>query len=313
MHFSKKFKNKNILIVGGSGFIGQNLVKKALNYGFNVTVISKNKLFRKTKVQGVRYLSIDIRNENKLSNSLKKFKFEYVLNLSGYVDHSDFSKNGHTIIHTHFNGTINLIKAINLKYIKTFIQIGSSDEYGLNTGPQKEFFRERPISPYSFAKTASTHFLQMLHLTEKFPVIVLRPFIVYGVGQKIDRFIPQIIKGCLMNKSFAVSPGKQIRDFCYIDDFVEAVFLSLNKKTAYGEVINISTGTPISVKDVVKKIVKIIGAGRPNFGRLKYRHHENMKLVGNASKAKKLLGWRAKTKIDKGLLLTIESIIKNEN
>ena len=147
----------------------------------------------------------------------------------------------------------------------------------------------------------------------KFPVIVLRPFIVYGVGQKIDRFIPQIIKGCLMNKSFAVSPGKQIRDFCYIDDFVEAVFLSLNKKTAYGEVINISTGIPISVKDVVKKIVKIIGAGRPNFGRLKYRHLENMKLVGNASKAKKLLGWRAKTKIDKGLLLTIESIIKNEN
>ena len=67
----------------------------------------------------------------------------------------------------HFDLVRNIISCLNLQYVKKFIQIGSSDEYGKTACPQVETFRESPISPYSLGKTAISHFLQMLHLTEK--------------------------------------------------------------------------------------------------------------------------------------------------
>ena len=70
-----------------------------------------------------------------------------------------------------------------------FVQIGSSDEYGNIKAPQHEESREHPISPYSIGKLASTQFLQMLHRTEGFPAVILRPFLIYGPGQDNKRFI----------------------------------------------------------------------------------------------------------------------------
>ena len=79
--------------------------------------------------------------------------------------------------------------------------------------PQCEELREQPISPYSLAKVASTHFLQMLQRTEGFPAVVLRLFLTYGPHQDNRRFLPQIIQACLRDDEFAVSDGHQLRDF----------------------------------------------------------------------------------------------------
>ena len=97
-------------------------------------------------------------------------------------------------------------------------------EYGNNEAPQIENQREDPISSYSCAKVAATYFLQMLHKTENFPVVILRPFLIYGPQQNDKRFIPQVIKGCLEKKEFPTSKGLQIRDFCFIGDFVGSIF-----------------------------------------------------------------------------------------
>ena len=76
----------------------------------------------------------------------------------------------------------------------------------------------------------------MLHKTENFPATVLRLFLVYGPHQKNDRLIPQVINGCLKKKKFPVSKGHQLRDFCYVDDVINAIILSLIKKKALGKV-----------------------------------------------------------------------------
>ena len=70
-----------------------------------------------------------------------------------------------------------------------------------------------PISPYSLGKTASTHFLEMINKTEGFPLLYIRLFLVYGPGQNQDRFIPQIIKGCIKDENFDTSFGKAIERF----------------------------------------------------------------------------------------------------
>jgi len=307
----KKFNKKNkLLIVGGTGFLGLNVATKALKKGYKVTIISKNKTCLSKRLKDIEYISVDIRNKKSLFSKLKNKSFNHVINLGGYVDHSDYFNGGSNVFDAHFYGTINLINWLRNKPLLSFIQIGSSDEYGSNKAPQKESQREEPISPYSCAKVAITHFLQMIYKTQKFPAVILRLFLVYGVGQKDNRFIPQIINGCIKKKFFPVSDGNQLRDFCYIEDVVEAIFLSLNNKKIYGEVINIAHGKPTLVKKVVKMIVNKLGFGRPNFGKIKYRNLENMKLYADISKAKKFLKWKPAIQLDKGLELTINSLLK---
>ena len=297
-----------LLIVGGTGFIGRNLAIEAINRRFRVSIISKNNCSETEQIKGVEYITVDIANKKDLSFKLKDRFFNYVLNLGGYIDHTNYSDGGYKVFNVHFNGTKNLVNHINKGSLKSFIQIGSSDEYGNGAAPQNESQRELPISPYSFAKVTSTHFLQMLHRTERFPVIILRPFLVYGPGQGVARFIPQIIKGCLNNQKIPVSKGGQLRDFCFISDVVDAVFLAMDSVDAYGEVINIASGRAISIKDVVVNIQNIIKMGKPQFGKVPYRIGENMKLFADISKAEKMLGWCPKVKLSEGLEKTIDAM-----
>jgi nucleoside-diphosphate-sugar epimerase len=227
--------------------------------------------------------------------------------LGGYIDHANYSSGGDEVYDVHFNGVRNLVDCLDKSKIKGFVQIGSSDEYGNNPAPQSEIQREAPISPYSCAKVASTYFLQTLYKTEKFPAVILRPFLVYGPGQGIERFIPQIIKGCLNNQKFPTSKGEQLRDFCFIDDFIQAVFATFDNNNALGEVINIASGEPISIKEVIDIIVASIGLGQPQFGKTPYRDNENMALFADIHKARKILNWRSKITIESGILSTIAS------
>lgn len=300
-------KDENrLLIIGGTGFIGTHIAKKALNYGFQVSILSKNCKSASKRIMGIDYYIADINSQEELLNQIQSRTFHYVINLGGYIDHSSYFDCGDKVIDSHFNGTRNIVNCINRSNLISFVQIGSSDEYGNNPAPQGEKLRELPISPYAFAKTASTHFLQMLHLTENFPSVILRPFLVYGPGQEIDRFIPQIINGCLNDSEFAVSLGEQLRDFCFIDDFVDAIFLTLNKSNLHGEVINIASGVAVSIKEVVVLIKKIIGTGSPNFGQILYRTGENMALYAETKKALNLLNWSPKITLEEGLKRTIE-------
>jgi nucleoside-diphosphate-sugar epimerase len=152
-----------------------------------------------------------------------------------------------------------------------------------------------------------------LYKTENFPGIILRPFLVYGPGQGLERFIPQIIKGCLKNEKFLASNGEQLRDLCYIDDFIEAIFIVLNYSDSqiYGEVINIASGKPVAIKKVVEMIVEILGSGEPQFGKIPYRNGENMALYADTKKAKKLLKWEASVSLQKGLMKTIDWVSEN--
>ena len=306
MILSKNLNNSNLLIVGGTGFIGSNVAKKALENGFKVTVISKNNYPQNKQINCVDYINVDISREKDLYHILKDRVFEYVLNLGGYVDHKNFSEGGKEVFETHFSGTLNLVKSINKDFLKGFIQIGSSDEYGANIAPQKENQREMPISPYSIAKTSATHFLQMLYRTERFPVVILRPFLVYGPGQNSGRFLPQIIKGCFSGEEFETSSGEQLRDFFYIDYITDGILKTMKSDNVNGEIINLASGDPISIRTVIEKVKTYIGKGSPKFGKIAYRAGENMSLYADTTRAEHLLGWRSKITIDDGIKKTVD-------
>ena len=299
-----QLKNKSILVVGGTWFIGKNLVEKLLQYGPKITCLSLKQKKDRIIHKNLKYIFCDYSNFKALKGKLNK-PYDYVVNLGGYIDHSKFFIKGKSIIEDHFYSTINLLLHLKRKKLKRYIHIGTCDEYGENSSPIKENSREDPISSYAFAKLASINLVIMLNKTEDFPSTVLRLFLVYGPYQKNDRLIPQVINGCLKKKFFPVSKGNQLRDFCYVDDIVNAIILSLIHKKAVGQIFNVGSGNPVSVKFIISKISKMIKQGNPQFNKIKFRKNENLKLYPSINKIKRFLRWKPKVNLTEGLVKTI--------
>lgn len=299
----------NLLVIGGSGFIGGAIVKRAIELGWQVDSLGLSIPNKEKKVPGVTYITGDITDSETLK-FLEIKKYDYVVNSGGYINHSAFSIGGDKVLQAHFGGVINLVKSIDRTNLKRFVNIGSSDEYGDTPAPQYESNREKPISPYSAGKAAATQFLQMLYRTERFPAVTLRLFLCYGPGQDRMRFLPHLISRCIANDVIEISPGEQVRDYCFIDDIVEAVFLSMANDDASGSVLNIASGNPISIKQVVEKVIDILGSGNPKFGAVPYRDGESMELYADVGLAKKVLSWSAKTSLSDGLTKTIAHYAK---
>lgn len=299
-----------ILVVGGRGFIGRHIVDEATRRGWSVTSLgmTSGHMDIGSGAGVVRYLEADITNPAALGEKLQEAAFEYVVNCGGYIDHTPFLRGGRKVLNAHFIGVTNLVEALDKNALKRFVNIGSSDEYGNTAAPQMESQREAPISPYSLAKAAATHFLQMLARTEGFPATTLRLFLTYGPGQDDKRFLPQIIKGCLEGRQFPTSSGEQMRDFCYIDDTVSAIFAALLNPAASGEVINIGSGEPVSIRAMIESVRRLVGRGEPRFGEIAYRPGENMELYADISSARSILDWEPKISLEAGLTNTIQYI-----
>ena len=300
---------KKILIPGGTGFIGYHLALFLLKKGWVVHSLSKSKPKYFRKLNNVKYIYCDIRNKKDIKKKLDIY-YDYIVNLSGYVDHSKKK----TIIQTHLNGCKNLIKNFEIHRPKKFLQIGSSIEYGKNKSPQKErsLYKKDTKSVYGNAKLSASLFLIRFFKKSNFPIVILRLYLVYGPKQDENRIIPLVIKQSLKGNRFNCSPGKQFRDFTYIDDVVQAIYKSLISEKTNGELINIGFGKPIQIKSLINTIVKKIGKGKPIFSKLNLRPDEMKKLYPNISKARRILNWTPKISLKKGLSKTIRYYKYNE-
>ncbi len=238
---------------------------------------------------------------------LKKIKsnYDYVVNFGGYVNHSERLKT----YKSHYIGCKNLADIFKDKKIKSFIQIGSSVEYGNIRSPQKEDDKTNILklkSTYGQAKLMATNYLLKLNKNYNFPCTILRLYLVYGPGQDNNRLIPYTLNECMNDNIFMCSAGKQFRDFLFVEDLVKAIFSCFNNKRAIGEIINIGTGKPRNVKKIILFIKNKIKLGKPIFGKIPLRKDEILRLYPNISKAKKILNWEPLSSFKKG----IEIIIK---
>ncbi len=292
---------KKILIVGGTGFIGYHLGKKILAKGWKITSISTKPPPKKRFLPKVKYIFCDITKKKSLESSIK-MSFDYIVNLGGYVDHSNKKKT----FKSHYMGCVNLTKIFLKKRPIAFVQMGSSGEYGVSKSPQKENVKCKPKSTYARAKLLASRYLINLYKSKKFPCTILRLYQAYGPRQDFNRFIPFIIKACIKNKKFPCSTGNQSRDFVHVNDVTEAILLTLKNKNARGQIINIGTGKPKKIISIIKYIVKILKGGQPQFGKIKLRKDEILNTYPNISKAKNKINWSPKISFEEGLKSTIK-------
>ena len=296
---------KKILIVGGTGFIGYHLAKKCLEKGWQVTSISLNLPKKIRYLPKVKYIRCDIAKKNFLQKSIRGY-FEYVVNLGGYVDHSNTKK----VLKSHYGGCKNLTEIFLKNPPLSFVQIGSSLEYGKSKSPNIESMKcnlKSIKSTYGKAKLLCSKHVIDLFKKKNFPSTVLRLYLAYGPKQDLNRFLPIIIKGCIKNKKFPCSQGAQLRDFTHINDVVDAILKSLTNKNARGQIINIGSGKPRKIRNVIEDVKRISKGGYPQYGTFKLRKSEILKLYPSIKKAKRFINWQPKISFQNGIRDTIKS------
>ncbi len=293
-----------ILITGGSGFLGSNFSKTLNLKNYNVTSILRTKKTRISKIKGIKYVYCDLTNLKKIKKNINQ-NYDFVFNFIGNINHKNKLEN----IKSHFLSTKNLLKRLNKKYLKLFVQIGSSLEYGKKKSPQTEKDRCNPISSYGKAKyLASKHIQKNLN-----NYIILRLYQVYGPNQKTDRLIPFVVKSCLSNKSFPCTSGNQQRDFLYVDDLIKLLLKILKKKKINSDIYNVGYGKPEKVKKIIQFINKKTKFGTPEFGKIIMRKDEINSLYPSIEKVKKEFNWKPQTNINVGISKTINFYAKKNS
>jgi nucleoside-diphosphate-sugar epimerase len=298
-------KKKTILIAGGTGFIGYHLAKKCVQKNWKVTSISKNKPKKKRYLKKVKYIIGDVSELNFVKKTIVK-NYNYVVNLSGYVDHSSKKSKEKIIFKSHYIGCKNIVKVLLKKKIESFVQIGTGNEYGNSSSPQSEEMSCNPKTAYAKAKLLSTKYLINCFKEKNFPATILRIYQVYGPKQDQNRFIPIIIEGCRKNNNFPCSKGDQSRDFLFVSDAVDAIIKSLTIKNSNGNIINIGQGKADKIKKIIILIKNIFKKGSPIFGAIKMRSDELKTIYPNIKKAKKILGWTPKVPLKNGIKKSIK-------
>lgn len=269
---------ETIFLIGGSGFIGKNLVEY-LSKHYHVTVVDKfiDDVFFKKHPQ-VDTVKIDLVGQ-RIPDEYETPDF--IINLASIVTaERDFSL---------FDGMIasNLKVLLNLyerfkddSKLKLFIQFGSSEEYGSEGSPFVETMREKPSSPYALVKQFTVNTAMMLYSNYGFPAMVVRPGNLFGKYQNVSKFIPYVISQLIKNEDLNVTPCEQKRDFISAAIFSKCIGLLLeNYEKCLGQIVNVASGESISLKEIIEISKNIVNSSSHiNYGAKPYRQNEVMDL-----------------------------------
>lgn len=194
--------------------------------------------------------------------------------------------------------------------IERIMGMGSAEEYGHMSGKLSEHSRpEFPLSPYGWAKRASRDLAQSWSLRTGIPVTWMRPFIMYGEGQKGDMVIPYALD-CVKNRKTAdFSDGLQRRDFVFIDDVVDAMMIAIGQKPTGFNEFNLGRGEEVAVADIINAIAEMLdGVGYIKLGSRPRRIGEPDVQVADSQRALQNLGWEAKTPWRDGIRRVCEHV-----
>ena len=322
---------KKIIITGGSGFIGGNLVSYFLKKKYFVINIDKlsysgnNYSSYDLSKKNYIFIKSDINKKNVIIKTLKKYNPSVVFNLAAET-HVDRSIDGpEPFIKSNINGVFNLLEAIrfynkNSKQKIKLVHISTDEVYGdlVNTSKRAdENYPYKPSSPYAASKASADHLVKSYVRTYNFPAIISNCSNNYGPKQFPEKLIPKLIFNILNNKPLPIyGKGLNSREWIYVEDHCRALeILSLRGKI--GESYNIGSDSNLTNINLTKLIIKIMKNKLPRIGSnvkikfVKDRPGHDIRYALNSKKIQKELKWKPVTTIKDGLFKTIDWYINN--
>ena len=299
-----------LLISGGNGFLGSHIVKKALESGFEVTVVDDLSTMQ-TKNLSEKVTLIRKKVEDFKSDA----KFDYVLHFAARPSPEDYIIHPVDTILSNSIGTLNMLK-IAKNSGAVFLYTSSSEVYGnasVLPTPETYFGYVNPNgirSCYDEGKRYSEALIMSYYREYKIDVRIERPFNVYGPGIRPDglygRVIPRFILNALKGEDLPIfGDGNQTRSFLFIDDWVDATWKLLKSTEMSGEVVNIGSVTEVTINALAKSIIDLAGS-HSKIVHLDAREDDPYRRSADITKIRKLLGWEPKVPLEVGLAKTIK-------
>ncbi len=299
------------LVTGATGFIGSHLLPKLIEGGYDAYSLERYVTGRYVLGQrrDVKTVFGDIREYFAVKRIIREVQPEIVVHLASVSPVSYSYDHPQEVIETNFLGTVNLAEAClrenpNLRH---FLFASSSEVYGNGPNPKTEETPPNPNSPYACSKLAAEKYLLYMRDAYNFPVTILRNFNTYGRKNDTHFVVERAIVQMLQGEIISLGDPTPIRDFQYIDDHVNSYLACLDNPKAKGEVFNFSTGMGTSIRDLVNLLSKFTDFhSEIVWNAIPSRPLDIWELVGNYSKAKRILGWEPKFSLEEGLKLTVE-------
>lgn len=310
-------KSKKILITGGTGFVGANLVRRLVKIGHKPVVLirKESNLWRLKNISSkVDLLETNILDYERLKKDINKIRPNYIYHLAVYGAYQGKQKDLNKIFETNILGTLNLLNAGYHSGIEYFVNTGSSSEYGIKENIMKEKDMLFPINYYGVSKAATTLMVSTFSIQNKLPVATLRLFSPYGYYEDKGRFVPTVIMAGIKNKEIELSNPNFVRDFIFIDDVIDAYIYFLNGKKYYGEIFNIGSGKQTKLGDFINILEKEIGKKiKIKWSAYQSNQFEPKKWQADISKAKIGLNWTLKFRLEEGIKKIVKWININMN
>jgi nucleoside-diphosphate-sugar epimerase len=309
---SSAWEGKRTLVSGATGFIGQHLVRRLVGAGAQVWagVFAGEAVERVNALpQEAMGIPLDVRDADAVRRAIEASSPSVVFHLAA-IGVTDPNGDPHDALAVNVGGTLHLLDALSRAGCDRAVLVGTCYEYGSREA------REAldPFNFYAASKVAAWAFARAYWHVVQLPVVVARPFQVYGPGQARETLIPSAIRAALTGADFPMTPGEQRRDFILVDDVVTGLLASATAPGAEGQSLDLGTGRGTPVRQVVETIWDLTDAqGRVLPGALPYRPGAPMTLAADAEHTERLIGWRARTPLRAGLQTTITQFSQGQN
>ncbi len=309
------WSQKTVLVTGAGGFIGSHLTERLAELGATTRALvrysstgSAGWLDQSPRREDVQVFLGDVRDTEATRAAMRGV--DVVFHLAALIGIPYSYEAPLSYVRTNVEGTLNILQLARELGVGRVIQTSTSEVYGnAREFPITETHPLRGQSPYSASKIGADQLAYSYYCSFGLPVVILRPFNTYGPRQSARAVIPTIISQAIAGKEIRLGSLHPTRDLTFVADTCEGFIKAAESATAPGEVIQLGTGREVSVGDLAKSILAILGKQLPivtKDERIRPDASEIDRLLSSPEKAKRLLGWEPQHTLEEGLAASVE-------
>jgi dTDP-glucose 4,6-dehydratase len=305
-----------ILVTGGAGFIGSEMVRQLAQTSHDVYVLDSltyagNYAAIEPVLDPDHFAEIDIRDSSDVSQYFALNQFDSVVNFAAETHVDNSIRNPEIFLETNVLGTLNLLEEAR-KHDFKFLQISTDEVYGsIREGEFSEQDKLDPSSPYSASKAAAELLLQSYIKTYSVNGLGVRCSNNYGHFQNAEKLIPTLIRKTIRGEKLPIyGSGKNVREWIHVSDSVQGILNVLNHGEI-GEFYNISSSEFLENLDVARKIIQYFGGDDDCIEFVQDRLGHDFRYAIDSTKIRRELGWKPLVTFEKGLSETIKWYIEN--
>ncbi len=289
--------------------MGSSVIKVLISKGVlpTITVRKLSKYSGRFDENKVRRVEIDLLDGKQVERLFQERQFDRIVHLAGTTGRKLNRKDD--LGEINYAATAQILDLAAQSGVRRIVITGTADEYGSQPAPQSENLLAQPVTEYARSKNEAVNHALSLYEKYRLPIVVLRPFTVYGIGQPERMFISQAVDCAVKNIGFEMSQGVQKRDLLFVEDFADAMMKALTADGIDGEIFNVGSGKSFALAEIAEKIWRLAGA-HPNLLKIGARRtdaHELYDTEADISKISRVLQWQPKVSLDEGLKYIVES------